>query len=141
MLKTQKQELQRFGCQIACTLLAQDHSSLLFNNLLRLLQISKFKEIRKLILRAMPTYIKSEQFEHIKHAFGLRLLDSEPDVRKEAYISLINKKVKITDFSSAQQRLLIIKEGLSDKDLKVREACFQFIKQSIEENIEIEVTQ
>jgi len=89
----------------------------------------------------MPTYIKSEQFEHIKHAFGLRLLDSEPDVRKEAYVSLINKKVKITDFRSAQQRLLIIKEGLSDKDLKVREACFQFIKQSIEENIEIEVTQ
>lgn len=85
----------------------------------------------------MPEYPKSEQFMLMKHAFGLRLMDLEAEVRREAFLSLLAKKIKITDFDSVDQRLLIIKEGLSDKDQKVRDACFDFIKQSIEETSEV----
>ena len=50
-------------------------------------------------------------------------MDSEPEVRKEAYIKLLQCKIKIEDFDSTDTKLLIIKEGMTDKDPKVKEAC------------------
>jgi len=73
-------------------------------------------------------------------ALGLRLMDSETDVRREAFLKLVQLGIKIEDFPTAETRMLIIKEGMTDKDSKVSEACLNFLTTSIVQEVEIRVT-
>ncbi len=52
-------------------------------------------------------------------------------------MKLAKCKVTIESFQSKEQRMLIIKEGLTDSSIGVREACFEFLKQSM---LEVETT-
>jgi len=72
-------------------------------------------------------------------ALGLRLMDQEPEVRREAYLKLVHLGIKIEDFESAETRLLVIKEGMTDKDPRVTEVCMQFLATSIVEEVEVTI--
>jgi len=59
------------------------------------------------------------------------LIDSEADVRYEAYSKLSQFKIKIEDFDSPETRMLIIKEGTTDQDPRIRRAFVDFLMPSI----------
>ena len=70
---------------------------------------------------------------------GKRLRDKEDEVRRQAYIKLTKCKIRIENFPSKEQRMLIIKEGLTDGNALVREACIEFLKPTlVEEMVEEE---
>jgi hypothetical protein len=119
------------------------------------MQISKFKEVRKTILKFIPIpsfvsktmkesdplFLKREKLKFmLQKAFGLRLSDSEPEVRKEAYLKLTRNGFKIEDFESTETKLLIVKEGLTDRDEKVKIACRDFLKNSIMRKVALRVS-
>lgn len=83
-------------------------NNMLFNNLVRALKVSKYKEVRKIIIKLMkvPAFIcqpiskedndyeyKMEMKKILIRAFGTKLMDSEPEVRYEAYQKLINLNI------------------------------------------------
>ena len=118
----------------------------LFTNLVRLLKLSRHKEVRKIIIRLMkvPSFVrepidpkdldyenKMEVKKNLIRMFGIRMMDSEPDVRREAYLKLIHLNIKIEDFDCPETRMVIFKEGMTDSDLKVKNACVQFLTPSI----------
>ena len=74
---------------------------------------------------------KMEVKKNLIRIFGIRLMDSEPDVRREAYLKLIHLNIKIEDFDCPETRMVIFKEGMTDSDLKVKNACVQFLTPSI----------
>ena len=43
--------------------------------------------------------------------------------------------IRIEDFQKAETRMIIIKEGMTDKDPRVKAACLQFLKASVIEPI------
>lgn len=81
-----RQGVQLFGVQIGCKIYAENkvENNLIFNNLIRILQISKFKDVRKMIIKLVKVpdfYNKKENVlkQKLKHiltnAIGLRLMD------------------------------------------------------------------
>ena len=156
MVWQQSQSFQIFGVQIAiCLCKGKDlMNCMVFNNLARLLKVSKYREVRKIIIKLMkfPTFIREPISEDDKNKeyklelknsiiriVGSRLLDSEPDVRYEAYQKLISLNIKIEDFDCPDTRMIIFKEGMTDVDPKVKNACIQFLTPSIVRQVEVEV--
>jgi hypothetical protein len=62
---------------------------------------------------------------------GKRLRDKDDEIRRQTYIKLTKCKVRIEQFSSREQRMLIIKEGLTDSNPGVMEACLEFLRPSL----------
>jgi hypothetical protein len=62
---------------------------------------------------------------------GKRLRDKDDEIRRQTFLKLARCKIGIESFPSAEQRMLIIKEGLTDTSQSVREACLQFLKPSM----------
>ena len=69
--------------------------------------------------------------EEVIRTFPHRLFDSDPDVRREMYLKLGQCKIRFDDIPNHDFKLLLLKEGLTDEDTKVREACSRFLKASI----------
>lgn len=60
-----------------------------------------------------------------------RLRDKDEEIRKQTYLKLARCKITIEQFPSEEQRMMIIKEGLTDPSQGVREACSEFLKASM----------
>ena len=56
------------------------------------------------------------------------MLDSEPDVRVEAYKKLMDLGATLEDLQDTKMRMVIIKEGISDPDTRVVQQCLNFLK-------------
>lgn len=64
-------------------------------------------------------------------SLGKRLRDKDQDIRKQAFIKLTKCNVTVEHFLGKEQRMLIIKEGLTDASEEVRGACIEFLRQSM----------
>ncbi len=62
---------------------------------------------------------------------GKRLRDKDDDIRRQTFNKLSKSKITIEHFPSQEQRMLIIKEGLTDQNLQVRDACIDFLQISM----------
>ena len=82
---------------------------------------------------------KARMKKTLIRCFGMRLMDQEPEVRREAYAKLTHLNIKIEDFDCPETRMLIFKEGMTDQDARVKAACIQFLTPSIVEEVEVEV--
>lgn len=67
----------------------------------------------------------------IINAFGIRVLDSEPEVRREAFLRLNQLKIRIQDFEGAETKLFILQQGIAEEDGKTKEAFLSFMRNSI----------
>lgn len=50
-------------------------------------------------------------------------------------MKLARCKVTIESFSAKEQRMLIIKEGLTDQNPGVMEACFKFLRPTVTQEV------
>ena len=112
-----------------------------------ILKTSQFKLVRKKILQTLkiPKFFTNNSHPQNQNDvskqktqkklfvdfFGLRLLDSDPEVRCEAFRKLRIFKILISDFDCPHKRMLIIKEGLEDKDQNVVQACINFLEPTL----------
>ena len=62
---------------------------------------------------------------------GKRLRDKDEEIRRQTFLKLHRCKVTLESFPGQEQRMLIIKEGLTDPSLGVRDACTEFLKASM----------
>ena len=123
-----------------------ENDEIVFNNLMLTLQNSKFKEVRKKIIKLLKVpqllikradkdpNLRRKQLEQksiLRGFIGQRLVDGESDVRYEAYSKLADLKIKIEDFESPKARMLIIKEGATDEDQRVQAALVRLLTPSI----------
>ena len=77
---------------------------------MRVMTHSRLKEVRKEALQHLKAPITPISLFFI----GKRLRDKEDDIRKLAFHKLSKCGVKLEDFKSLEQRMLIMKEGLTD---------------------------
>ena len=95
--------------------------------LLSLSQNSKFAQIRRMSL---------QQFSNPYHGtvivfMAKRLRDSDADVRAAIFEKLIADGITLADIPNQKGRMLLIKEGLTDTDSRVKSLCCKFLEQSI----------
>jgi hypothetical protein len=62
---------------------------------------------------------------------GNRLRDKDDDIRRQTFQKLAKCRITIESFPSKEQRMLYIKEGLTDPNNFVREACLEFLRPSV----------
>jgi hypothetical protein len=75
----------------------------------------------------------------LTNAFGLRVMDAEADVRREAYLRLNALNIKLQDFESVDTKLFILKEGMTEQDPRAKNACLKFLRKSIVSEVKFEV--
>jgi len=98
---------------------------------MRVLTHSRPKEVRKTALQHLKPPVTPISLLFI----GKRLRDKEDEIRKLAYQKLTKFGVKIQDFQSLEQRMLILKEGLTDSNPDVLNACIEFLKPSMHKSM------
>ena len=82
-------------------------------------------------MRSQIIKLVNAEKEILKRYVGQRLLDSEAEVRIQAYKKLTTCDIKIEEFEDPEIRMIIIKEGMTDSLEQVQEACTKFLAPSI----------
>ena len=86
---------------------------------MKLMTHCRYKEVRK----ACIVNLKAPFSEISLLMLGKRLRDKDESIRHLTFTKFAKCKVTIECFKSLEQRMLIIKEGLTDPHESVREAC------------------
>lgn len=71
---------------------------------------SQMKEVRKIALVSLKTPITPLTLLFV----GKRLRDKDAEIRKLTFQILIKNKITLEHFESKEQRMLIMKEGMTD---------------------------
>ncbi len=129
MLKNQRVQTQVTGIGIAKQMIdfkARDDE--LFKLFVNAMTHGKMNEVRKAAINAVPA-----PYTPLALSFMVkRLRDKHPEIRRFTYEKFAKNGVTLESFNSKEIRMLIIKEGLSDTDASVKEACVKFLAPSIE---------
>jgi hypothetical protein len=94
---------------------------------------SKSREVKKTAIQLLRTPLSPITLNMLAR----RLRDKDDIIRKVAFIKLAKSNVTIEDFDSTELRMLIIKEGLTDSNEDVKDACLNFLKPSLKEDMSI----
>ena len=100
-----------YGVQIAAEICNQNNQSdQMYIELMKMMTHSTSREVR----RTCIDRIKAPFSQITLLLLGKRLRDKDDDIRRQTYTKLTKSKVTIEHFPSQEQRMLIIKEGLTD---------------------------
>ena len=109
-----------YGVQIAVEMCNQNNpSDQMYIELMKMLTHCSSRDVR----RACIDRIKAPFSPITLLLLGKRLRDKDDEIRRQTYNKLSKSKITIEDFPSQEQRMLIVKEGLTDQNPQVREAC------------------
>ena len=99
---------------------------------MRTMTQARSKEARKVAINSVKA-----PFTHSTLIFiSKRLRDKDEEVRRMAFQKLHKCGIKLEEFPSLEQRMLIIKEGLTDPSEAVRVECIEFLKPLLFEKTE-----
>lgn len=99
----------------------------MFLALTKLMTHSSLFEVRKAVINSIPgPYSGLVQCAMVK-----RLRDKHPDIRRLVFDKFCKHKVTLENFESKELKMLIIKEGLTDDNEIVRNACSRFLQVTI----------
>lgn len=90
----------------------------------------------KMMTHSSSREVRKTCVQHLRAPFsqvsllmlGKRLRDKDEEIRRQTYLKLARCKITLESFPSKEQRMLIIKEGLTDPSQGVRDACTDFLK-------------
>lgn len=117
-----------YGVQLAAELCNQTNmSDQLYVHLIKAMTHNRFLDVRRACVQQMRAPFSQMSLVML----GKRLRDKDDEVRRQAFIKLTRCKVTLEAFPSLEQRMLIVKEGLTDPSPAVREACSEFLKPSM----------
>jgi hypothetical protein len=101
-----------YGVQMAAELCNQSNSEdQLYMHLLKAMTHHRQRDIR----RACVVHLRAPFSQMSLIMLGKRLRDKDDEIRRQTYLKLARCKVTIESFPSREQRMLILKEGLTDQ--------------------------
>jgi hypothetical protein len=122
--------IQTAGIGVANTV-SQMQDDPVFLAMMWLLNDPKCKaETRKKIIKSLKNPLSPTALIML----GRRLRDKNEGVCLQVWKQLIECGVKIEDFDSKEQRMLVLGEGLQHHDDQVREMCLKFLEPSVIQN-------
>lgn len=117
-----------YGVQIAAELCNQTNAQdQLYMHLLKAMTHHRQRDVRRTCVQQLRAPFSQMTLVML----GKRLRDKDDEIRRQTYMKLARCKVGIESFPSREQRMLIIKEGLTDQSQGVREACMEFLRPSM----------
>ena len=106
-------------------------SDVLFLSLMKLLNAPKCSvEIRKRIIKGFRAPISEPGLAFL----GKKLRDENDEVCALVFKQLMTNEVRLENFQSDEARMLVLAEGLQTSNEKVRDACIEFLKNSVLDN-------
>lgn len=132
LFHSQKTTLIIYGIQIASEMCNQSNTNdQLYIHLMKAMTHNRSRDVR----RACIQYLRAPFSQVSLVMLGKRLRDKDDEIRRQTYLKLARCKVTIESFPSKEQRMLIIKEGLTDQNAGVMEACFKFLRPTLTQEI------
>eukprot|EP00347_Sterkiella_histriomuscorum_P002311 403368647 len=129
MLNSPRSSTQIYGAQLGSEICNQNkQNDQVYLHLMRIMTHSKSKEVKKAVINNLKGPFSQTTLVFISK----RLRDKDDDVRRIAFQKLHKNDIKIENFPSLEQRMLIIKEGLTDSSEFVRAECIEFLKPSLQ---------
>lgn len=117
-----------YGIQIACEMCNQSNThDQLYIHLMKTMTHHSSRDVR----RACIQHLRAPFSQISLVMLGKRLRDKDDEIRRQAYLKLARCKITIESFPAKEQRMLIIKEGLTDQHPGVMEACFKFLRPTL----------
>lgn len=126
---------------------------ILFQSLLVFIEKTPYHDVRKSVVKMLkvPQYFKKQESEmkelitvqrkFLASTLGHLLIDNQNTVRSQAFSKFIEFGIKIEDIPSDKKKMIIVKEGMSDSDLNIRNICLKFLVPSFVSYEDVEISQ
>ena len=109
------------------SLLSNYEDDAIYRQMMKLLMKSNSLQIREKIIKSFRVPYSQPALAFL----GKRLRDVNPSIVELIFKQLTVNKVTISEFPSPEIRMLVLIEGFTSQEAKVREACINFLKPSI----------
>ena len=109
------------------SLLSNYEDDNIFRQMMKLLMSSKSAQIREKIIKSFRVPYSQPALAFL----GKRLRDVNSNIVELIFKQLTANEVTISQFPSPEVRMLVLTEGFTSQEAKVREACINFLKPTI----------
>ena len=109
------------------SLLSNYEDDNIFRQMMKLLMSSKSVQIREKIIKSFRVPYSQPALAFL----GKRLRDVNSNIVELIFKQLTANEVTISQFPSPEVRMLVLTEGFTSQEAKVREACINFLKPTI----------